>query len=90
MAYSDQALLAQDNDFIFRVAACAAVEIDLVDQQPTQWAQENIWMIAAAPTFADKYAYALNTGVNRPGNDQSVISDPEILSAVQALEAPAS
>ena len=86
MAYSDQALLSQDNDFIFRTAACAAVEIDLAGKQPTQWAQENVWMIAAAPSFADKYAYAIANGVSRPGNDQSVISDSEILSAVQALE----
>ncbi|MET0785603.1 MAG: hypothetical protein ABWY25_02730 [Paenisporosarcina sp.] len=86
MAYSDQALLSQDNDFIFRVAACAAVEIELVDKQPIQWTNENIWFIAAAPGFADQYASALAANIIRPGNDQSVISDNEILAAVQARE----
>lgn len=87
MAYSDQALLSQDNDFIFRVSACAAVEVDLTPpDQPQQWAVENVWFIAAAPGFADAYAYAIATGVSRPGNDPSVITDGQILSAVQARE----
>lgn len=85
MAYSDQALLSQDNDFIWRIAACAAVEIDMTPpEQPTQWATDNVWFIAAAPGFADAYASALAGGVVRPGNDPSVISDAQILSAVQA------
>ena len=87
MAYSDQALLSVDIDFTNRIAACAAVEIELADKHPMTWASENSWTIAAAPGFADKYAYALQIGTPRPGNDQAVISDAEILSAVQALEA---
>lgn len=91
MAYSDQALLSADGDFVQRIAACAAVEIDLTPpaEQPVQWAYDHVWKIAAAPGFADKYASALAGGVPRPGNDQAVISDGEILAAVQALEAPA-
>ena len=90
MAYSDQALLSVDPDFLTRVAACAAVEVDLEQStSPLGWAAAHVWVIAAAPTFADKYASALAAGVERPGNDQSVISDADILAAVQALEAPA-
>lgn len=89
MAYSDQALLSNDGDFVLRVAACAAVEIDLAPgEQPTAWAANNVWLVAAAPGFADKYASALAAGVPRPGNDQAVIADGEILSAVQALTTP--
>lgn len=89
MAYSDQALLSNDQDFIFRVAACAAVEVDLTPpEQPTQWAANHVWLVAAAPGFADKYASALAGNVERPGNDQAVIADGEILAAVQALAAP--
>jgi len=89
MAFSDQALLSVDVDFINRAAACAAVEIDLTDTQPVQWAVENVWFIAAAPGFADDYASAIAAGVPRPGNDQSVISDDELRAAVQAHNTPA-
>lgn len=86
MAYSDQALLSQDSDFLVRLAACGAVEVTLPDGvQPTMWAADHIWLIAAAPGFADAYASALASGVARPGNDPAVISDAQILSAVQAL-----
>ena len=84
MAYSDQALLSADLDFINRLAACAAVEVDLAGEQPVTWSVENVWFIAAAPGFADDYASAIAAGVERPGNDQAVISDAELLSAVQA------
>jgi hypothetical protein len=89
MAYADQALLSTDGDFQARVAACAAVEIDLEGQHPYAWAAANLWMIAAAPGFADAYASALAGDVPRPGNDPAVISDAQILAAVQALEVPA-
>jgi len=84
MAYSDQALLSVDPDFVNRLAASAAVEVDLADQQPVDWAVRNVWFIAAAPGFADDYASAIAAGVPRPGNDQSVISDDELRAAVQA------
>lgn len=89
MGYTDQAMLSQDNDFMVRIAACAAVEIDLGALHPTSWASQNQWAIAASPGFADKYAYALATGIENPGRDPSVISDAEILSAVQAMAIPA-
>jgi len=86
MAFSDQALLSQDFDFTMRVAACGATEgLPAAGEQPTTWAVNNVWMIAAAPGFADAYASALAAGVPRPGNDPAVISDAQILSAVQAL-----
>ena len=86
MAYSDQALLARDVDFIERVSASAAVETDPdTFLPPDQWARNNIWWISAAPGFGDAYASAIAGGVPRPGNDPAVISDAQILSAVQAL-----
>ena len=85
MAYMDQATLSRDGDFNQRIAACAAVEIELGTQQPLDWAASNQWTIAAAPGFADKYTSAVANGVERPGADPSVISDGDILAAVQAL-----
>lgn len=89
MAYLDQAALSVDIDFTNRLAACAANEVDLQGTQPTSWATSNQWQIAAAPGFADAYASAVASDVPRPGADPSVISDAQILAAVQAMIAPA-
>jgi hypothetical protein len=83
VSYSSQAALSGDTDFINRVSASAAVEVPQ-PEHPVTWAREHIWRIAAAPGFADAYESALVAGVPRPGNDPSVISDAQILSAVQA------
>lgn len=89
MAYFDQALLSKDQDFIERVGACAAVEIDMGGtMQPLAWASDHVWEIAAAPGFADAYASAIAANVPNPGRDPAVISDAQILSAVQALPTP--
>ena len=85
MAYSDIALLSADNDFISRTRACVATEGEL---DPVQWSQDHQWQMAATPTFGEKYGYAISNGINRPGNDPSVISDGDILSAVQSYRTP--
>ncbi|MET0786515.1 MAG: hypothetical protein ABWY25_07415 [Paenisporosarcina sp.] len=84
MAYSDVALLSADNDFIMRTRAAVAQE---GEQDPVQWSTDHQWQMAGMPGFGAKYASALAAEIERPGNDQSVISDAEILSAVQALRA---
>lgn len=87
MAYFDIALLTQDADFAQRVAACYATEGGGID--PASWAAQHAWDIAAQPGFGDAYASALAGGVERPGKDPAVISDAQILSAVQPLLEPA-
>ena len=82
MAYYDLYLLTFDGDFFARLEAAVASE-GAVD--PPQWAEDHRWAVAAAPGFADKYASALAGGVEHPGRDQAVISDAELLSAVQAV-----
>jgi hypothetical protein len=84
MSYSSQAQLANDYAFQERIAACAAVEVPKT-HQPRQWATDHAWWIAASPGFADAYEYALNTEVPNPGGDPAVITDSQILAAVQAL-----
>jgi len=83
MSYSSQAALSGDQDFISRVSAAAAVEV-AQPANPVTWAREHIWRIAAAPGFADAYESAVVAEIPRPGNDPAVISDGQILSAVQA------
>jgi hypothetical protein len=84
MAFSDIALLSADNDFIMRTRACAATE---GEADPVAWTGSHQWAMAATPGFGDKYGYAIQTGVVRPGNDPAVLSDGDILSAVQAIQA---
>lgn len=87
MSYTSQAQLSVDSLFIERIAASAAVEVPHT-HQPYKWATDNIWWIAASPGFADAYEYALLNGNPEPGKDPSVITDSQILSAVQALLVP--
>jgi hypothetical protein len=87
MAYSDVALLAVDLDFAGRVTA--AYSTDTVDvyphANPQIWQRDHAWQVASAPGFGDAYASAIAGGVVRPGYDASVISDAQILSAVQLI-----
>lgn len=87
MAYYDVALLAADADFTARTTAAYTIETLGTggDVLPVQWAAEHAWDMAAQPGFGDAYASALAAEVPGPGRDPSVISDPQILSAVQAL-----
>ena len=85
MAYSDIAALAIDFDFRARVAASAASENDHLPMHPLMFADTYQWQIAGAPGFGDAYASAVAGDVERPGNDPSVISDAQILGAVQPI-----
>ena len=86
MAYADVSLLANDSDFMQRTRAAVAQEGEL---DPVGWSNSHNWQMASAPGFGDKYAYAIDTNVPRPGWDEAVISDAEILSAVQAIRTAA-
>lgn len=90
MAYHDIALLSSDPDFLARTAAAYAVEAlqDPDRENASDWANQHAWDMAAAPGFGDAYASALANQVPSPGKDPSVISDSQILSAVQFLMAP--
>lgn len=83
MAYFDIFSLQADTDFINRVSACYVTEVDEATN-PNPWTPDHIWQIAAAPGFGEAYESAVLNGVARPGKDQSVISDLQILAAVQA------
>lgn len=86
MAYSDVALLRADTQFLARIAASYATETALgTGSDPDAWANSHGWDAAASPGFGDAYATALANGVPNPGNDPAVISDAQILSAVQAI-----
>jgi hypothetical protein len=81
MSYATQAALAKDPDFQARVTAALVNEAVLkpdsdvlaqaIIRSPGMPAQTFVPVVAAAPGFGDK-------------PDQSAITDPELLSAVQA------
>lgn len=85
MGYYEQSVLSADIDFIHRIGACAAVEKP--GEDPLSWAANHSWQVAAAPGFADAYSSAVAGGVPNPGRDPAVISDAQILGAVQAVPA---
>lgn len=83
MSYSTLALMAKDADFQDRITACVATQ-GIRDAE--RWATDNRWAIAGQPGFDEAYSYALNIGtIAAPGRDVSVISDTQLLSAVQLL-----
>lgn len=86
MAYYDVALLATNNDFAQRCQACFAVEDTDHDDDPAVWWSAHAWHMAAQPGFGDAYASALVSDSANPGRDQAVISDGQILAAVQTLD----
>lgn len=86
MSYATQSLLAQDLDFLNRCNAAAAKEIPSDSPtNPLSYVAQHIWTLAAAPGFDEAYDSALAGGVGRPGWEEAVISDGQILSAMQAL-----
>lgn len=66
-----------------RVAACAAQQDAPGD--PYQWAVDHRYTWAAAPGWGAAWASAEASGNPDPGADPAVITDPMILTQVQAM-----
>lgn len=92
MALQHIVLAATDSDLTSRIAACAIGEPNFPpDTDPVTWAAEHRWWFASRPGWGDKFDSAIQTGIGRPGWEGSVVSDADILAAVQAklAETPA-
>lgn len=86
MSYATINECANDQALQGRVTAACAQE-GAPAPQSTMYAI--IWAVAAAGDIEAAYASALAAGNPNPGGDETVITDPMILSAVQAhLPAP--
>lgn len=85
MSYNAISALVNDPDLKARLTACAAVERKGGDF-PEWWVESNKWIFARSPGWGDHYAYAIATGKDRPGYDETVITDPMILAVVQPLD----
>lgn len=88
MTYAAIAQAAHDEHLRWRIAACIAQEAPESALHPIAHADAIIWQCCASPGWGQAYAYALDTNVTDPGNDPAVISDGQILAAVQPLVTP--
>lgn len=75
--------MAQDYGLIMRIAACAATEG--VPGNPSSWADDRWQKLVASPGWDAAWASAVTGGIEDPGEDEAVITDGQILSAVQLL-----
>lgn len=82
MSYKTQARLRGDGLLQLRITACSANE-NVTDFE--RWVTKHMWEFSAQPGWVAAYASAMANGSTEPGNDESVITDGMILSAVQAL-----
>jgi hypothetical protein len=84
MTYKTISMIANDPYLRPRLTAASA------EQQKTRpydnWVAEHIWELAATPGWATAWESALAAGVENPGDDEGVITDMMILSAVQPME----
>ena len=87
MSYATVAVIRQDPWISDRVAACVALEG--IPGRPEEWPIEHAWELATQPGWAAAWESALAAHANdpsyRPGADEAVITDAQILSAVQTI-----
>lgn len=78
---------AKSASLLDRVAACVAEQIAsgsyVTDQHPVNEASRIIWLCCAEPGWGDAWASAEAAGSPDPGEDPAVITDAQILAAVQ-------
>ncbi len=90
MTYKQIAIMAEDEDLLKRNAGCIATQSNYevpagLYPSPPAIASHIRWECAGQPGWGAAYEYAINSNVERPGNDEAVITDGMILSAVQAV-----
>lgn len=86
MSYTSVVEMANSSSLIGRLTAAAAAE---GKTSPEQWTRTNLWKLVSSPNWADQWQYAADTATVNTNPDlgirNDVISDGNILSAVQAL-----
>lgn len=91
MSYTAIAEMAISKSLRSRVAAAAASE---GIAEPMTWANDHMWQLVASPGWGDKWSYASDNwqvNVNPDfGARTDVMSDADILAAVQALNVSSS
>lgn len=86
MSYNSIHQCANDEAFQARLMACAAQE----GHENPEYAMSSIlrWPVSSLTDIEAAYEYALNADNPNPGGDPTVITDQQILSAVQTILNP--
>jgi hypothetical protein len=84
MSYSTGHLISQDQDLRNR-AAIAAAEQGVTAGEEEHWVFLHARQLAIQPGWREAWESALANGVEDPGADPAVITDGQILAAVQSL-----
>lgn len=85
MSYSDIADITESTSLRRRLHAAAAQE---GKPKPVEvWVSTYIWEIASSPGWAAAWASAVAGDIEDPGADEGVITDAQILAAIQPLPA---
>lgn len=86
MSYTSIHQNANDPEFLARLQAAAAQE----GHENPEYAASVLlrWKVASSQDIEASYEYALNAGNPSPGGDPTVITDQQILSAVQPILNP--
>lgn len=87
MTYAHIAAITESPALFKRIKACAAEQKAAGPGALQQWVFDHLWLIAASPSWADKWAYALaaNPDLEDPGAEEAVITDADILTVVQGI-----
>lgn len=90
MSYKMIYVMAHDQDLQNRISGCIATQSGYavpsgIYPSPPAVANHIAWQCAGQPGWGDAYSYAVGTNVVKPGDDEGVITDAMILSAVQAV-----
>lgn len=86
MSYATIAEISQSGSLFQRLTAAAAQE-GKSETAPSGWVSLHIWTLAASPGWSDKWESARVGGVTDPGANEAVITDADILAAVQPIPA---
>ncbi len=81
MSYKTISLSFQDEALRDRITACCAQE----HREPLT---DVLWAVCISADVEEAYAYAITAGNEDPGGDENVVTDPMILSHVQAFFTP--
>jgi len=85
MSYKTVADMAESFSLTRRLNAGAATE-SITD--PVSWVNAHRWELASSPGWDAAWNSAVAGGDADPGANDAVVTDPMILAAVQALNAP--
>jgi hypothetical protein len=85
MSYSTGHLISQDQDLRNRAAIAVAEQGTIPAGDEEHWVFTHCRRLGTQPGWREAWESALANGVERPGADPAVISDGQILAAVQSL-----